>query len=264
MAAIRIRGDALSLREQTVAATRPLLRALFMAVLVVLAIACANVAGLLLVRAIGRRREYAVQVALGAPASAILRQSVLAGLMLGLAGGAIGLGLAAVAVRAALHLLPDSLPRVDSSLDGSGGDGLCSAAGDATGVLCSMAPAFAATRASVIENLKEGGRSGTGARSHSWLRSLLVVAEIAIALVLLTTAGSFLRSYRKMLAVDPGFRPEHVLAASYQLPLEQYGTQTSVDNFGRNVIDRLMSKPGIVAAGITNSLPTANNGGLAA
>jgi putative ABC transport system permease protein len=93
---------------------------------------------------------------------------------------------------------------------------------------------------------------------------LLVVAEIAIAMVLLTTAGVFLRSYRKMLAVDPGFRPEHVLEANYQLPLEQYGTQTSVDNFSRAVIDRLMSKPGVVAAGITNSLPTGNNGGLAA
>ena len=264
MAAIHIRGDALSLREQTVAATRPLLRALLIAVLVVLAIACANVAGLLLVRAIGRQREYAVQVALGAPPRAILRQSVLAGLTLGLAGGAIGLGLAAGAVRVALRLLPDSLPRIDSISMDPGVMGFALALAVLTGVLCSMAPAFAATRTSVIENLKEGGRSGTGAAGHAWLRSLLVVAEIAIAMVLLTTAGVFLRSYRKMLAVDPGFRPEHVLEASYQLPLEQYGTQTSVDNFGRAVIDRLMSKPGVVAAGITNTLPTANNGGMAA
>ena len=264
MAAIRIRGDALSLREQSVAATRPMLRALFVAVLVVLAIACANVAGLLLVRAIGRRREYAVQLALGAPASAILRQSVLAGLILGLSGGALGAGLAAVAVRTALHLLPDSLPRVDSISMDPVVLIFALLLAIATGALCSAAPAFAATRASVIDNLKEAGRSGTGTVSHSWLRSFLVVAEIAIALVLLTTAGSFLRSYQKMLAVDPGFRPEHVLAASYQLPMKQYSTQTSVDNFSRDVIDRLMTKPGVVAAGITNSLPTANNGGLAA
>jgi putative ABC transport system permease protein len=264
MAAIHIRGDALSLREQTVAATRPLLRTLFLAVLVVLVIACANVAGLLLVRAIGRRREYAVQVALGAPAGAILRQSVLAGLLLGLAGGAIGVGLAAVTLRAALQLLPDSLPRVASISMDPAVMIFAVLLAVATGVLCSMAPAFAATRTSVMENLKEGGRSGTGAAGHAWLRSLLVVAEIAIAMVLLTTAGVFLRSYRKMLAVDPGFRPEHVLEANYQLPLEQYGTQTSVDNFSRAVIDRLMSKPGVVAAGITNSLPTGNNGGLAA
>jgi putative ABC transport system permease protein len=91
-----------------------------------------------------------------------------------------------------------------------------------------------------------------------------VVSEIDIALVLLTTAGVFLRSYGKMLAVDPGFRPEHVLVASYQLPLQQYSTQTSANNFDRAVIDRLTGAPGIVAAGMTNTLPTANNGGLAA
>ena len=264
MAAIHIRGDALSLREQTVATTRPLLRALFVAVLVVLTIACANVAGLLLVRAIGRRREYAVQVALGAPASAILRQAVLAGLMLGVAGGAIGLGLASGAVRTALHLLPDTLPRVDAIAMDPAVVLFALALAVATGALCSVAPAFAATRASVIENLKEAGRSGTGGASHSWLRSALVVMEIAIALVLLTTAGVFVRSYRKMLAVNPGFRPEHVLEAGYQLPLEQYGTQTAVDNFDRAVIERLLSQPGVVAAGITNSLPTGNSGGLAA
>jgi len=264
MAAIRIRGDALSLREQAVATTRPVLRALFAAVLVVLAIACANVAGLLLVRAIGRRREYAVQVALGAPASAILRQSIVAGLMLGVAGGAMGVGLAWVALRTALHLLPDSLPRVDSVSMDPAVLIFAIVLAVATGALCSAAPAFAATRASVIDNLKEAGRSGAGAVSHSWLRSSLVIAEIAIALVLLTTAGCFLRSYQKMLAVNPGFRPEHVLAASYQLPLEQYSTQTAVDNFSREVIDRLTSKPGVVAAGVTNTLPTGNSGGLAA
>ena len=264
MAAIRIRGDASSLREQTVAATRPVLRALFVAVLVVLAIACANVAGLLLVRAISRRREFAVQLALGAPASAILRQSILAGLMLGLSGGTLGVGLAAVAIRTALHLLPNSLPRVDSISINPVVLIFALLLAIATGALCSAAPAFAATRASVIDNLKDAGRSGTGAMSHSWLRSFLVVAEIAIALVLLTTAGSFLRSYQKMLAVDPGFRPDHVLAASYQLPKDQYSTQTAADNFNRAVIDRLMTKPGVVATGITNSLPTANNGGLAA
>lgn len=264
MAAIRIRGDALSLREQTVAATRPLLRTLFAAVLVVLTIACANVAGLLLVRAIGRRREYAVQMALGAPASAILRQSVLAGLMLGIAGGAVGVALATLAVRAALDLLPESLPRVDAISMDPVVIIFAVMLALLTGAVCSVTPAYAATRTSVLENLKEGARSGTGSASHSWLRSTLVVAEIAIALTLLTTAGVFLRSYRKMLAVDPGFRPEHVLVGSYQLPLGQYSTQTAADNFDRAVVDRLTGKPGIVAAGISNTLPTANDGGLAA
>ena len=264
MAAIRIRGDVLSLRDQTTADTRPILRALFLAVLVVLVIACANVAGLLLVRAIARRRDYAVQVALGAPAGAILRQSVLAGLLLGIAGGAIGVGLAALAIRTALHLLPDSLPRIDSiSIDPS--VVLFSLVlALATGALCSVAPAFAATRTTIVDNLKDGARSGTGSASHSWLRSFLVVAEIAIALVLLTTAGVFLRSYRKMLAVDPGFRPENVLVAGYQLPLRQYSTQTSADTFNRAVLDRLRSRPAVVTAGLSNTLPTDGNYALAA
>ena len=107
----------------------------------------------------------------------------------------------------------------------------------------------------MIESLKEGARTGTGASSHAWLRSTLVVSEIAIALVLLTVSGAFLRSFQKMRAVDPGFRPDHVLVASYQLPLRQYPTDVSVAGFNHAVIDRLSSKPGIVAVGITNILP---------
>jgi len=264
MAAIHIRGDVLSLRDQTISDTRPILRALFLAVLVVLVIACANVAGLLLVRAIARRRDYAIQVALGAPARAILRQSVLSGLLLGIGGGAIGIGLAAIAVRTALHLLPESLPRIDSISMDPAVILFALVLALVTGALCSVAPAFAATRTTIIDNLKDGARSGTGAASHSWLRSFLVVSEIAIALLLLTTAGVFLRSYRKMLAVDPGFQPENVLVASYELPLQQYSTQTSADNFDRAVLDRLASRPAVVTAGISNTLPTDGNYAMAA
>ncbi len=264
MAAIHIRGDVLSLRDQTISDTRPILRALFLAVLVVLIIACANVAGLLLVRAIARRRDYAIQVALGAPARAILRQSVLSGLLLGIAGGVIGVGLAALAIRTALHLLPESLPRIDSISMDPVVILFALALALLTGALCSVAPAFAATRTTIIDNLKDGARSGTGSGSHSWLRSFLVVSEIAIALLLLTTAGVFLRSYQKMLAVDPGFQPENVLVASYQLPLQQYSTQTSSDNFDRAVLDRLASRPAVVTAGISNTLPTDGNYALAA
>jgi predicted permease len=124
-----------------------------------------------------------------------------------------------------------------------------------TGALCSVAPAFAALRTNLTENLKEGMRSGTGSSSHAWLRSALVVSEIAIALTLLTISGAFLRSFQKMRAVDPGFRPDHVLVASYQLPLQQYSTNASVDSFNQAVIDKLSSKPGVVSAGLTNALP---------
>jgi len=255
MSALHIRGDVTLLREQAVAEVRPLLHILFFAVSIVLLIACVNVAGLLLVRAIRRRREYAVRLALGARASVIIRESVFEGLLLSFAGGMLGLAFAATAIRTALHLLPESMPRVDSiSMDG----GVMTFAlllALATGVFCSLAPAFAALRTNLTESLKEGVATSTGASSHAWLRSALVVSEIAIALVLLTVSGAFLRSFQKMRAVDPGYRPDHVLVAGYQLPLNQYPTDASANNFNRAVVDRLSGKPGIVAIGITNFLP---------
>jgi putative ABC transport system permease protein len=256
MSAIRIQGNVTLLREYAVGTVRPLLRTLFFAVSVVLLIACVNVAGLLLVRAIRRRREYAVRLALGARSGIILRESVVEGLLLSLAGGLLGLAFAATAVRAALHLLPDSMPRVDSiSMDGSVVTFALLLA-LATGALCSLAPSFAALRTNLIESLKEGVKS---ASSHSWLRSALVVAEIAVALMLLTVSGAFLRSFQKMRAVDPGFRPDHVLVAEYQLPLTQYRTTASIDVFNRAVVDRLAGKPGIAAVGITDFLPASGN-----
>jgi predicted permease len=232
-----------------------LLRTLFFAVSIVLLIACVNVAGLLLVRAIRRRRDYAVRLALGARSSVILRQSIFEGLLLSIAGGVLGLAFAAAAIRTALHLLPESMPRIDSiSMDAT--VALFALVLALTcGAVCSLAPGFAALRTNLTESLKEGARTGTGAASHAWLRSALVVSEIAIALVLITVSGAFLRSFQKMRAVDPGFRPDHVLVAGYQLPLKQYATEASVDSFNHEVVDRLASKPGIMAVGITNILP---------
>jgi putative ABC transport system permease protein len=264
MSAIHIQGAVTSLREYDVADVRPLLRTLFFAVSIVLLIACVNVAGLLLVRAIRRRREYAVRLALGASSGVIIRESVFEGLLLSFAGGVLGLGFAATAIRTALHLLPESMPRVDSISMDAAVAGFAFLLALVTGALCSLAPAFAALRTNLTENLKEGVRTGTGASSHTWLRSALVVSEIAIALVLLTVAGAFLRSFQKMRAVDPGFRPDHVLVAGYQLPLQQYSTEASADVFSREVIDRLASKPGIIAAGVTTILPASGfNGGVA-
>lgn len=262
LAAIHIRGDVKPLREYAVAEVRPLLRTLFLAVSIVLLMACVNVAGLLLVRAIRRRREYAVRLALGARSGVVILESVFEGLLLSTAGGLLGLGFAAIAIRTALRLLPDSMPRVDSiAMDGVVAMFAVILA-LVTGVVCSLAPAFAALRTNLTENLKEGARTGMGAANHSWLRSALVVSEIAIALVLLTVAGAFLRSFQKMRAVDPGFRPDHVLVASYQLPLTHYSTESSAETFQREVIERLSGKPGMVAVGITDILPASGfNGG---
>jgi predicted permease len=153
---IHIRGDVSPLLEYEVSEVRPLLREMFFAVSIVLLIACANVAGLLLLRAIRRRSEYAVRLALGARAAAIIRQSVSEGLLLGVTGGLVGLAFAAAAIRITLRVLPDSMPRIDSiAIDGAvGGFALLLAL--ATGALCSLAPAFAALKTDPMESLKEG------------------------------------------------------------------------------------------------------------
>ena len=261
MSALHIRGDVVPLGEDAVGDTRPLLRTLFLAAGIVLLIACANVAGLLLVRAIGRRREYAVRLALGARPSVLLRESVFEGLLLSVAGGLLGLGFAAVVIRTAVDLLPESMPRVASiAIDGRV-VGFALLLAVLTGAVCSLAPAISAMRTNLTESLKEGARTETGAAAHTRMRSVLVIAEIAIALVLLTISGAFLRSFEKMRAIDPGFRPDHVLVAAYQLPLTQYGTGASAEGFRRAVLDRLASKPGVEAMGITNTLPATGGGG---
>lgn len=259
-AAIPLRGDVIPLRELEVADVRPVLRTLFLAVTVVLLIACVNVAGLLLVRAIRRRREYAVRLALGARPGRILRETICEGLILSCCGGLLGLAFAAVAIRSALQLLPDSMPRIDSISIDVGVAAFACAVALLSGVLASLAPAFAAVRTNVSQSLKEGATSGTAASSHTWLLSALVVSEIAIALVLLTISGAFLRSFQKMRAVDPGFRPDHVLVAHYQLPLKQYSTEHSAEMFSQQVVEKISSKPGVLAAAISSAIPGGSAG----
>ena len=127
-----------------------------------------------------------------------------------------------------------------------------------TGVICGLAPAFAAIRTSVNDTLKEGGRTGT-AGGHARLRSALVIAEIAVALVLLTASGLLLRSFEKMREVDLGYRPDHTLAASYNLPRKQYATQSSVDEFNHELERRLQQLPGVKSVGLTSFLPASGN-----
>jgi predicted permease len=262
--AIHIRGDVTPLFEHGVGEVRPLLRILSLAVSVVLLAACANVAGLLLVRAIQRRREYALRLALGARSSAIVRECVAEGLLLGIAGGAAGLALAAIVIRTTLHLLPESMPRIDSITIDAGVAAFALVLSLATGVLCSLAPALGALRANPIESLKAGGPTAPGTASHAWLRSTLVVAEIAVALILVTTSIAFLRSFQRMRTVDPGFRPDHVLTAGFRLPLQNYPTATSFQTFNHAVVERLSTKPGVIAVGIGNSLPASGMFGQSA
>jgi putative ABC transport system permease protein len=257
MSAIHIQGDVEPLRETVVADVRPVLETLFLAVVIVLLIACVNVSSLLLVRAIRQRREYAVRIAIGANSNQVIRESLMAGLLLSMAGGLLGLGFAAIAIRTALRLMPDSMPRIDSISINPVVAAFALVVAMAAGVLCSLAPAFAALRINLIESLKEG-QIGSGGASHSWLRSALVVAEVAIALVLLTLSGGLLRSLQKMQAIDPGFRADHALIATYQLPLAQYPTAASVRVFNREVVDQLSFKPGVLAVALSNASATSD------
>jgi predicted permease len=261
MAAVRIRGDVLPLSESILADARPMLRTLFLAVCIVLLIACANVATLLLVRSLRRRREHAVRLALGAPASVILRECISEGLLLSLIGGILGLALAAVTLHVAIPMLPESMPRIDSISVNAAVASFALLVAIITGVLCSLAPASAAVHINLIEGLKEDTRSGAGSVRQSWLRSLLIVGEIAIATILLTASLAFLRSYQKMLAVDPGFRPDHMLIAGYQLPSRQYAAASSIEAFNREVVSRLAAQPGTVAAGLASTMPNTGGGG---
>jgi predicted permease len=247
------------LHEDTVEQARPLVRTLLLAVIVVLLIACANLAGLLLVRAIRRRREIAVRLALGARTAILLRQAMVESMILSIAGGAIGLALAAVALRVGVSLLPQTLPRVNEI--GLDWPVMLFALGLAllTGLLCGLAPAFAAIRTSLNQTLKEGGHTGTSGSGHARLRSALVVAEIAVALTLLTASGLLLRSFQKMRDVDLGFRPENTLAALYVLPQQRYGTQSAIDEFTRTLLNDLGQLPGVDAVGITSFLPADGN-----
>ena len=261
MANLHINALVRPLQSDTVQQSRSLLRTLFLAVAVVLLIACFNLAGLMLVRAIRRQREVAVRLALGARASALVRQAVLESLVLSVSGGVLGLILAAVALRVGKSLLPESLPRVNEISLSWQVVAFALGLAVVTGIVCALAPAFAAIRTNVNSNLKEGGRTGSAGGGHARLRSSLVVAEIAIALVLLTASGLLLRSFDKMRAVDLGFSPQHVTTANYSLPQQQYSKQPQIDTFNRELMQKLTQLPGVQSVGLTSMLPSqgANN-----
>ncbi len=264
MSSLRIHPVVQPLSESTVAQARPLVRTLFLAVVVVLFIACGNLASLLLVRVIRRKHEIGVRLALGASAAAVLRQTLLETMTLSMSGGLLGLLLAWVALRVGVGFLPESLPRISAiGLDWKV-VAFSSLLAILTGLLCGLLPGFSAARASVNDALKEGGRSGTAGGSQGRLRSMLVIAEVAVALVLLVASGLLLRSFEKMRAVDLGFRTDHILTAAYSLPGQQYSQQAAVDKFNVAMLRQVEQLPGVESVGITSQLPAAGYGGNSA
>jgi len=262
MASMRIHASVRSLNDQTVGSSRKLVSTLFLATIIVLLIACANLAGLLLVRAIRYRREIALRLALGDSTAALLSQAISESLILTILGGVLGLVLAAVALPVGLRWLPESLPRVLEIGINWKVASFALVLALATGVLCGLAPALAALRTSVNDALKQGGRTGMAGGGHGRLRSILVVGEIAITLVLIVASGLLVRSFEKMQSVNLGFRPDHILAASYSLPRAQYATQASVDRFQEEAVRRLAGLPGVESAGLTSFLPASGRMGL--
>jgi putative ABC transport system permease protein len=251
------------LREFLVRDVRLSLLILLAAVGLVLLIACVNVANLLLARASARQREIAVRTSLGAGRARLIRQMLTESSMLGIAGGAIGVLLAFWGVKALIVLVPERYPLVRQA----GMDGrvllFTLLVSLATGILFGLVPALMASRAGdLADALKEGGRGESDSASHSRLLSLLVVAEVSLALILLVGSGLMIRSLLRLNAVDPGFSPHRVLTAAVNLPPAKYSTPASRIAFFRDLLQRLDSIPGVRSAGIVSVLPlTGSNTG---
>jgi predicted permease len=202
------------LGQEIVGGTRPMLLMLLGAVGMVLLIACANAANLLLARAATRRRELALRLALGAPRARLVRQLLTESLILAIAGGALGLALAAASVRAIVALLPRDFPRVGNIHVSAPVFLFTLAIATGTGILFGLFPALQASRTDPRDSLHDGGRAVSGGRSSQRLRSALVMSEVTLACALLIGAGLMLRSLLKQMHLNPGFREDHVLTAT--------------------------------------------------
>jgi putative ABC transport system permease protein len=260
-----------SLHEKVVGNVQRPLLVLLAGVGFVLLIGCANVANLLLARSAARRREIAIRASLGAGRGRLLRQLLTESALLALLGGGLGAGLAAWGVQALVALGPRDLPR----LDGITVDGpvllFTLAVSLLTGVVFGLAPAFQLTALDVQGTLRAGGRAATaGGRSGDGMRGLLVVAEVALALVLLNGGGLMIRSFQRLGAIDPGFAPARVVA--FEVPARQARPPATPDGMDerdaraearRRLFQQLMARvralPGVEAASAINHLPLAGD-----
>lgn len=234
---------------------RPVMWVLAGAVGFVLLIACANVASLLLARADRRQRELSVRAALGAGRGRLVRQLFLESLVLALVGGAAGLLLAVGATEALPLLHPPSLPRLHDVRVDPGVLVFALGASLASALLFGLAPALHSARAGIHATLKEGGRGQTAGSARHRFRSVLVAAEIALAVVLLLGAGLLMRSLLALYRVDPGFRTEHVLTMGLSLPAGDYPGADEVVPFYRELTGRIEALPGVRAVGAVTNLP---------
>jgi putative ABC transport system permease protein len=250
-----LRIDATPLTDEVVGSTRRPLLVLTAAVALVLLIACANVACLLLSRAAAREKEMAVRAALGAGRSRLVRQLLAESLAIALFGGAAGLGLAYLALALARTTLPQDVPlQVPAGLDGAVLAVTlltCAACAFVFGVV----PALSLVRSQLTPSLRQAGRGATATPARRRLQDAFIVAQFALALILMTGAGLLVRSLMRLLDTDPGFRPHSALAASITLPPAAYPMAGDVRALYARLLERLAAQPGVVAVGAATDLP---------
>lgn len=242
-----------SAHEEMVQATRPALVMLMAAVGFLLLIVCANVTNLMLARLATRRREIALRASLGAGRMVLIRQVLAESFLLSIAGAILGLGTAWIGIRIARNLPVANVPRLDQvQLDG--GVLLFTAVVSMVVALgFGLFPAIRASSPQLRDSLSENTRGGSS-RARRAL-SIIVAAEVALALVLLIGAGLTIRSFREMMSVDPGFRPGNVMATQIYLPRAKYPSSEARLRFFRESLERLRATPGVVSAAATSSLP---------
>ncbi|PYT08111.1 MAG: multidrug ABC transporter substrate-binding protein [Acidobacteria bacterium] len=247
-----------SLQERISGRLRPAFVVLFCAVGCVLLIACTNLSNLLLARATSRRKEIAIRVALGADRSRLVRQMLTESLLLAGCGAALGLPLAFAATRTLAATRAISIPMLQTvSIDGTALVFTLFAA-LATGLLFGIAPALQVSRWDVHESLKEASRGSSEGGRSAFIRGALVVSEVALACVLLIGAGLLIRSFIRLLEVDPGFRPEQT--ASWRIePGDKYQTQAQRDALYDHIVRSVEAIPGVESAGLTDALPLGRN-----
>jgi predicted permease len=248
-------GYAIPLRDQLVGDARTPLYVLQAGVIVLLLIACANVASLLLMRATGRYRELAIRTAIGAGHRRLVRQLLTEGLVLSALGAVAGLAVGWAGVRGLVVLSPQQIPGMaDASLNPAVMAFTMTLA-LSTGLVFGLVPALTVVRSSMSTVLNEDSARGSAGKGTGLTRSALVIVETALALVLLVAAGLLVKSFSRLHEVNPGFSPDRVLSAQLALPAARYPDAAALRAFWARLLDRVRALPGVTAAGLTSNVP---------
>ena len=248
------------LSRQIVGDTRRPLQLMFGAVGIVLLIACSNVGNLLLTRSLGRRREFTLRAALGAGRKRLILQLLTESLLVAATAGVVGIFIADVAIHFVKEFGPSNIPRLREVTLDLPVLVFTLAVSFATGILFGLAPAFGATRENLADSLKEGGQRTGSSPTSPRLRNALLVLQVALALVLVISAGLLTRTFFRMLGTDGGFHAERVLTFQLSLPSVRYADQNHIVALYRSVLDRLRSIPGVQSAGIGETVPMGGEG----